>query len=156
MENWLVAMGWIRENDISKNIIVFLVEFIKQLLKKFLRFPMCFEWLMVHGYRMNGPIRFDNCSQFIVVDFSLTAIMFLIAYLQEYKVDGRDFSTTYVKTGRKLQIDLTFEALVTVAAGNDETPSGEVRHETTKVVRQVARFSDLRFVGKSGRGRCVD
>lgn len=43
--------------------------------------------------------------------------------------------------------------LVTVAAGNDETPSGEVRHDTAKVVRQVARFSDLRFVGKSGRGK---
>ncbi|WKX90861.1 hypothetical protein Q1695_009594 [Nippostrongylus brasiliensis] len=43
--------------------------------------------------------------------------------------------------------------LVTVAAGNDETPSGEVRHDTAKVIRQVARFSDLRFVGKSGRGK---
>ncbi|XGW19588.1 hypothetical protein V3C99_003437 [Haemonchus contortus] len=43
--------------------------------------------------------------------------------------------------------------LVTVAAGNDETPCGEVRHDTAKVVRQVARFSDLRFVGKSGRGK---
>ncbi|EPB74110.1 runt domain protein [Ancylostoma ceylanicum] len=41
--------------------------------------------------------------------------------------------------------------IVTVAAGNDETPSGEVRHDTAKVIRQVARFSDLRFVGKSGR-----
>ncbi|KAK5985395.1 hypothetical protein GCK32_021770, partial [Trichostrongylus colubriformis] len=41
----------------------------------------------------------------------------------------------------------------TVAAGNDETPSGEVRHDTAKVIRQVARFSDLRFVGKSGRGK---
>ncbi|KAK6050930.1 runt domain protein, partial [Cooperia oncophora] len=41
---------------------------------------------------------------------------------------------------------------ITVAAGNDETPSGEVRHDTAKVIRQVARFSDLRFVGKSGRG----
>ncbi|KAE9415948.1 hypothetical protein Angca_005304 [Angiostrongylus cantonensis] len=43
--------------------------------------------------------------------------------------------------------------IVTVAAGNDETPSGEVRHETAKVIRQVARFTDLRFVGKSGRGK---
>ncbi|EYC33472.1 hypothetical protein Y032_0002g817 [Ancylostoma ceylanicum] len=43
--------------------------------------------------------------------------------------------------------------IVTVAAGNDETPSGEVRHDTAKVIRQVARFSDLRFVGKSGRGK---
>ncbi|KAK6727251.1 hypothetical protein RB195_005140 [Necator americanus] len=43
--------------------------------------------------------------------------------------------------------------IVTVAAGNDETPSGEVRHDTAKVIGQVARFSDLRFVGKSGRGK---
>ncbi|RCN32516.1 runt domain protein [Ancylostoma caninum] len=47
---------------------------------------------------------------------------------------------------------IAFIVTVTVAAGNDETPSGEVRHDTAKVIRQVARFSDLRFVGKSGRG----
>ncbi|KHJ88390.1 hypothetical protein OESDEN_11818 [Oesophagostomum dentatum] len=29
------------------------------------------------------------------------------------------------------------EGKVTVAAGNDETPSGEVRHDTAKVIRQV-------------------
>ncbi|KIH52198.1 runt domain protein [Ancylostoma duodenale] len=50
---------------------------------------------------------------------------------------------------------ITFIVTVTVAAGNDETPSGEVRHDTAKVIRQVARFSDLRFVGKSGRARRV-
>ena len=41
---------------------------------------------------------------------------------------------------------------MTISAGNDESPCGEMRNESTKAVKQVARFNDLRFVGKSGRG----
>lgn len=44
---------------------------------------------------------------------------------------------------------------VSVAVGNSETPSGEVRNETAKIVRQMAKFNDLRFVGKSGRGELL-
>ncbi|PAV78421.1 hypothetical protein WR25_15183 isoform B [Diploscapter pachys] len=43
--------------------------------------------------------------------------------------------------------------LVTVAAGNEETPCGEVRNAEAHVHKQVAKFNDLRFVGKSGRGK---
>ncbi|EHA98075.1 Runt-related transcription factor 1 [Heterocephalus glaber] len=41
--------------------------------------------------------------------------------------------------------------LVTVMAGNDENYSAELRNATAAMKNQVARFNDLRFVGRSGR-----
>ncbi|KAG8450227.1 hypothetical protein GDO86_002754 [Hymenochirus boettgeri] len=43
--------------------------------------------------------------------------------------------------------------LVTVMAGNDENYSAELRNATAAMKNQVARFNDLRFVGRSGRGK---
>ncbi|XP_062417307.1 runt-related transcription factor 1 isoform X3 [Pungitius pungitius] len=43
--------------------------------------------------------------------------------------------------------------LVTVMAGNDENYSAELRNATAALKNQVARFNDLRFVGRSGRGK---
>lgn len=43
--------------------------------------------------------------------------------------------------------------LVTVRAGNDENFCGELRNHTAIMKNQVAKFSDLRFVGRSGRGK---
>jgi len=43
--------------------------------------------------------------------------------------------------------------LVTVRAGNDENFCGELRNHTAVMKGQVAKFSDLRFVGRSGRGK---
>ena len=42
--------------------------------------------------------------------------------------------------------------LVTIKAGNDENCSAEVRNNRAVMRNKVARFSDLRFVGRSGRG----
>uniref|UniRef100_A0A0N5AMP2 Runt domain-containing protein n=1 Tax=Syphacia muris TaxID=451379 RepID=A0A0N5AMP2_9BILA len=42
---------------------------------------------------------------------------------------------------------------VTVAAGNEENACADLRNNRTQMNCQVARFSDLRFVGKSGRGK---
>lgn len=39
-------------------------------------------------------------------------------------------------------------------AGNDENYSAELRNASAVMKNQVARFNDLRFVGRSGRGRC--
>ena len=41
---------------------------------------------------------------------------------------------------------------VTVYAGNDEEFSAELRNNTTTFKNSVARFNDLRFIGRSGRG----
>lgn len=41
---------------------------------------------------------------------------------------------------------------VTVFAGNDEEFSAELRNNTTTFKNNVARFNDLRFIGRSGRG----
>ncbi|KPJ18703.1 Runt-related transcription factor 1 [Papilio machaon] len=41
--------------------------------------------------------------------------------------------------------------LVTVRAGNDENCSAELRNCTAVMKNQVAKFNDLRFVGRSGR-----
>lgn len=44
--------------------------------------------------------------------------------------------------------------LVTIRAGNDENCCGELRNCTAVMKNQVAKFNDLRFVGRSGRGQC--
>ena len=41
---------------------------------------------------------------------------------------------------------------VTVRAGNDENYCAELRNCTAVMKNQVAKFNDLRFVGRSGRG----
>ncbi|XP_030626491.1 runt-related transcription factor 2b isoform X3 [Chanos chanos] len=43
--------------------------------------------------------------------------------------------------------------VVTVMAGNDENYSAELRNASGVMKNQVARFNDLRFVGRSGRGK---
>ncbi|CAG7830359.1 unnamed protein product [Allacma fusca] len=43
--------------------------------------------------------------------------------------------------------------LVTVRAGNDDNYCGELRNATAIMKNQVAKFNDLRFVGRSGRGK---
>ncbi|XP_041982333.1 protein lozenge-like isoform X2 [Aricia agestis] len=42
---------------------------------------------------------------------------------------------------------------VTVRAGNDENVSAELRNNTAVMKNRVAKFNDLRFVGRSGRGK---
>jgi runt-related transcription factor len=43
--------------------------------------------------------------------------------------------------------------VVQVRAGNDENYCGELRNCTAIIKNQVAKFNDLRFVGRSGRGK---
>lgn len=45
--------------------------------------------------------------------------------------------------------------MVTIRAGNDENCCGELRNCTAIMKNQVAKFNDLRFVGRSGRGQCL-
>lgn len=42
---------------------------------------------------------------------------------------------------------------VTIRAGNDENFCAELRNCTALMKNQVAKFNDLRFVGRSGRGQ---
>ena len=42
---------------------------------------------------------------------------------------------------------------VTITAGNDENICAELRNNVALMKNQVARFQDLRFVGRSGRGK---
>lgn len=44
---------------------------------------------------------------------------------------------------------------VTVAAGSDENACAELRNAVAVMTNRVARFNDLRFVGKSGRGSYI-
>nr|CAD7598352.1 unnamed protein product [Timema genevievae] len=48
--------------------------------------------------------------------------------------------------------DIIDGTLVTVRAGNDENYCAELRNCTAVMKNQVAKFNDLRFVGRSGRG----
>lgn len=43
--------------------------------------------------------------------------------------------------------------IVTIKAGNDENWCAELRNCSAVMKNQVAKFNDLRFVGRSGRGK---
>lgn len=43
--------------------------------------------------------------------------------------------------------------LVTIRAGNEDNYCSELRNYTAIMKNQVAKFNDLRFVGRSGRGK---
>ncbi|CAH1376494.1 protein lozenge-like isoform X2 [Tenebrio molitor] len=49
--------------------------------------------------------------------------------------------------------DIGDGTIVTVRAGNDENCCAELRNCTAVMKNQVAKFNDLRFVGRSGRGK---
>jgi len=49
--------------------------------------------------------------------------------------------------------DVPDGTLCTVRAGNDDNYCGELRNHTAVMKNGVAKFSDLRFVGRSGRGK---
>ena len=49
--------------------------------------------------------------------------------------------------------EVTDGTIVTIKAGNDENWCGELRNASAIMKNQVAKFNDLRFVGRSGRGR---
>lgn len=49
--------------------------------------------------------------------------------------------------------DIGDGTMVSVKAGNDENYCAELRNCTAVMKNQVAKFNDLRFVGRSGRGK---
>lgn len=49
--------------------------------------------------------------------------------------------------------DICDGTVVTVKAGNDENYSAELRNNNAVMKNGVAKFNDLRFVGRSGRGK---
>ena len=49
--------------------------------------------------------------------------------------------------------DIQDGTIVTIKAGNDENYNAELRNCTAIMKNQVAKFNDLRFVGRSGRGK---
>ncbi|KAM3965691.1 runt-related transcription factor 3 [Aphomia sociella] len=49
--------------------------------------------------------------------------------------------------------DVVDGTLVTVRAGNDENCCAELRNNSTVMKNRIAKFNDLRFVGRSGRGK---
>ena len=49
--------------------------------------------------------------------------------------------------------DVQDGTIVTIKAGNDENYCGEMRNYTSVMKNQVAKFNDLRFIGRSGRGK---
>lgn len=51
-------------------------------------------------------------------------------------------------------VDVVDGTIVSVRAGNDENYHGELRNYSAPMKNQVAKFNDLRFVGRSGRGWC--
>ncbi|XP_028279491.1 runt-related transcription factor 3-like [Parambassis ranga] len=50
--------------------------------------------------------------------------------------------------------DVPDGVVVTVMAGNDDNSSAELRNATATMKQGYAQFNDLRFIGRSGRGKC--
>lgn len=48
--------------------------------------------------------------------------------------------------------DVADGTAVTLKVGNDENPCAELRNNVALFRNQVAKFNDLRFIGRSGRG----
>ena len=51
--------------------------------------------------------------------------------------------------------DVKDGTIVMIKAGNDENICGELRNNSAVMKNQVAKFNDLRFVGRSGRGESI-
>ena len=49
--------------------------------------------------------------------------------------------------------EVTDGTVVTLRAGNDENFCGELRNNTAVMKNNVAKFNDLRIIGRSGRGK---
>ena len=52
--------------------------------------------------------------------------------------------------------DVPDGVVVTVMAGNEDNCSAELRNATATMKQGYAQFNDLRFIGRSGRGRETD
>ena len=52
-------------------------------------------------------------------------------------------------------VDVPDGTEVSVTAGNEITPDAELRNEIAVFANCIAKFNDLRFIGKSGRGLCL-
>ena len=51
--------------------------------------------------------------------------------------------------------DVDDGTLVTLNAGNDDNNGAELMNNSAQMVDGVAKFNDLRFVGRSGRGKSI-
>ena len=51
--------------------------------------------------------------------------------------------------------DVDDGTVVTLSAGNDDNYGAELRNNNAQMVDGVAKFNDLRFVGRSGRGKIL-
>ncbi|NXR23375.1 RUNX2 factor, partial [Cinclus mexicanus] len=112
--------------------------------------------LRPHDNRTMVEIIADHPAELQVPDFSPQSFFTSVAASRA----GRGAHTSKVWL-HQWQLFLQVVALgevpdgtvVTVMAGNDENYSAELRNASAVMKNQVARFNDLRFVGRSGRGK---
>lgn len=50
-------------------------------------------------------------------------------------------------------IEVLDGTIVDIRAGNDENANGEIKNGSAIMKNNVAKFNDLRFIGRSGRGK---
>ena len=70
---------------------------------------------------------------------------------------------THWRSNKSLPVTFKVVALSTVpdgtvvklSVGNDDNVVGELRNSTSSMSSQWAKFNDLRFIGRSGRGKMV-
>lgn len=94
----------------------------------------------------------SNLGQFSQNDLEIWILKFKFA---------RKFYSCHFRSNKSLPAQFVVLVLhpvadgtkVSVAAGNEENNTADVKNNVAEFSAQMARFSDLRFVGKSGRGK---
>ena len=65
----------------------------------------------------------------------------------------RPLNRAYINYQVIAMCEVTDGTVVTLRAGNDENFCGELSNNTAVMKNNVAKFNDLRFIGRSGRGK---
>ena len=73
-----------------------------------------------------------------------------------FKVTFINYATFYSYYGQVVSLgDVDDGTVVTLSADNDDNYGAELRNNNAQMVDGVAKFNDLRFVGRSGRGKIL-
>ncbi|CAG5112982.1 Oidioi.mRNA.OKI2018_I69.chr2.g7136.t1.cds [Oikopleura dioica] len=133
-----------------------------------LNFPqMDLSTSLLGGNYYGSPFMYDNHNAHLLRHGCIPGMEQHHGHTEMTKTDSPNFTCTQLpvhwRKNKSLPAPFKIVALdpitvpdgtqVTIYAGNDEEYSAELRNNTTTFKNNVARFNDLRFIGRSGRGK---
>lgn len=133
-----------------------------------LNFPqMDLSTSLLGGNYYGSPFMYDNHNAHLLRHGCIPGMEQHHGHTEMTKTDSPNFTCTQLpvhwRKNKSLPAPFKIVAMdpitvpdgtqVTIYAGNDEEHSAELRNNTTTFKNNVARFNDLRFIGRSGRGK---